>query len=130
VIPTNGGDFADLKTSADVTTIALMKTIRTYGYHQQGALIWEVCEALGQPFESFVLMFVETSNPFCARTSPLTDEDLALGRQQNRLMMRQIRRCIDAGHFPGPGEGDLRAMPLSNDERERIKARLQAEGLV
>lgn len=129
VIPTASGDYADLKTARDVTTPALMSAIREHGYHMQGALIWEVCEALGQPFETFTLLFIETSAPYCARTVPLTDDDLARGRLQNRLMMKTIKGCMDIDHFPGPGEGDTRPLPLSNDERDRIDARLKAEGL-
>jgi hypothetical protein len=127
VIPTDSGDFADLKTASEVVTPALMSSIRTYAYHMQGALIWETCEVLGQPFESFILMFVETSKPYCARSAPLTDDDLARGRLQNRWALRKIRQCIDLNHFPGPGEGDTAAMPLSHDERERIDARLKLE---
>jgi hypothetical protein len=58
VIPTDSGDFADLKTASEVITPALQSSIRTYAYHMQGALIWEVCDVLGQPFESFVLLFI------------------------------------------------------------------------
>ena len=130
VIPITDADFVDLKTASDVTTVALQYTMRTYGYPQQGALIWEACEALGQPFTSFVLMFVETSNPWCSRTVQVDDEDLSWGRQQNRWALRKIRGCIDTGHWPGPGEGELRPLRISNDERERIKARLKAEGLL
>jgi hypothetical protein len=43
-------------------------------------------------------------------------------------MLRQIAACIAAKHWPGPGEGDLRPLPLSNDERARIDARLKHEG--
>ena len=129
VIPTDSGDFADLKTASEVTTPALMSSIRTLAYHMQGALIWEVAEALDQPFESFTLMFIETANPWCARTAPMDDTDLALGRQQNRLMLRQIKSCMEAGRFPGPGDGDPRPMPLSKDERTRIEERLKIEGL-
>jgi hypothetical protein len=128
VVPTAGPDYVDLKTAREVTTISLMSSIREHGYHQQGALIWEFCEAMGIPFETFVLLFIETSNPYCARTVPLTDDDLARGRLQNRAMLRKIRQCLDLKHFPGPGEGDLRPLPLSNDERERIDARLKLEG--
>jgi hypothetical protein len=128
VIPTDSGDFADLKTASEVTTVALMKSIRTYSYHQQGSLIWEVCETLSQPFESFILMFIETAKPFCARSVPLTDDDLARGRLQNRWALRKIKQCMELKHFPGPGEGDTSAMPLSKDERERIDARLKLEG--
>jgi hypothetical protein len=129
VVPTAGPDYVDLKTAREVTTVSLMSSIREHGYHQQGGLIWEACEALGQPFETFVLLFIETSNPYCARTVPLTDDDLARGRLQNRAMMRKIKGCMDVSHWPGPGEGDLRPLPLSVDERDRIDARLKAEGL-
>jgi len=129
VIPPTSGDFVDLKTTSDVTTVALMSTIRSYSYHQQGALIWEACETLGHPFQTFVLMFVETSKPHCSRAVPLSDADLARGRMQNRAMLRRIATCIEEDHFPGPGEGDLREMSLSNDERERIDIRLRLEGI-
>jgi hypothetical protein len=128
VIPTDSGDFADLKTASDVTTVALMSSIRSYAYHMQGALIWEACEVLNLPFESFILMFIETDKPYCARAVPLTDDDLARGRMQNRAMIRKIKQCMELNHFPGPGEGDTRAMPLSKDERDRIDARLKLEG--
>jgi hypothetical protein len=128
VVPT-GPDFVDLKTAADVTTVALMSSIRSYGYHQQGALIWEMCDALEQPFESFLLLFIETARPHCARAVPLTDDDLARGRLQNRAMLKTIAGCMANKHWPGPGEGDMRAMPLSHDERARIDARLKIEGV-
>jgi hypothetical protein len=74
-------------------------------------------------------MFVESVRPHCARTVPLTDDDLARGRKQNRAMLRKITGCIDTGHWPGPGEGDLTPLPLSHDERTRIDERLRWEGL-
>lgn len=122
-------EYVDLKTASEVTTPALMSSIRSYGYHQQGALIWEVCEALGQPFGSFMLMFVETDAPYCARSVLVHDEDLARGRLQNRAMLRAIRRSIDANHFAGPGEGNIETMGLALDERKRIDERLKIEGL-
>ena len=127
VVP-SGPDFVDMKTASDVTTVALMSAIRSYAYHQQGALIWEMCDAIGQPFESFLLLFIETARPFCARTVPLVDDDLARGREQNGVMLRKIASCIETKHWPGPSEGDMRPLPLSNDERARIDERLKYEG--
>jgi hypothetical protein len=131
VIPTAAGDFVDLKTTTDVTSYALMSTIRNFGYHQQGALIQEAVEQLGagHAFEEFFLMFVETAAPYCARAFPLSREDLMRGRKQNRAMLRLIADCIDTGHWPGPGEDDLQPLPLSVDERARIDARLKREGI-
>ena len=129
VIPAADDTFVDLKTTADVTTPAIMSTIRSYGYHQQGALIWEACEALDQPFATFVLLFVETANPYCARVVELPEEDLSFGRQQNRDGLRKIRTAIDLDRWPGPGEGDVRVIGLAKDERARIKERLKLSGL-
>jgi hypothetical protein len=42
-------------------------------------------------------------------------------------MIRRIANCITTDHWPGPGEGDLRALPLADAERERIDARLKFE---
>jgi hypothetical protein len=130
VIPLDTGEYVDLKTTRDSTTPAVQSSIRSYGYHQQGALIWEVCDGLEMHFESFTLAFIETSRPWCSRMVPLDEHDLARGRYQNRSSMRKIARCIDTGHWPGPGEGELHALPLSHDERERIDARLKAEGII
>jgi hypothetical protein len=129
VIPASAADYVDLKTIHEVTTPALQSAIRSYGYHQQGALIWEVCDQLELPFETFVLMCIETAAPYCARAVPLTEDDLARGRLQNRAMLRKIATCLTQGHWPGPGEGDLRPLPLSHDERARIDERLKHEGM-
>ena len=127
MIPISGPDFVDLKTTNDVTSHALQYTIRSFGYHQQGALIWEVCEALGLPFASFNLLFVETSAPHCARHVPLDDKDLEFGRRMNRIAMKRIAASMALKHWPGPGEGEDRALPLAHDERARIEARLKIE---
>jgi hypothetical protein len=130
VIPVSGPDFVDLKTTRDVTSYALMSTIREFGYHQQGALIWEVCEALGIPFASFNLLFVETSAPHCARHVPLDDKDLELGRRINRVALKRIAAAMTLKRWPGPGQDEDRALPLSHAERERIEARLKIEETV
>jgi len=129
VIPMTSGDYIDMKTASGVTTHELQYTMREYGYHQQGALVWEACDALGSPFTEFTLMFIETSSPYCSRDISVTPEDMARGRKQNLWAMRAIRNCIEQDHWWGPGEGDLRPLPLGNDERARIDARLKAEGM-
>jgi len=129
VIPTDSGDFTDLKTASEVTTVALMSSIRTYGYNMQGGLISQACDELGLPFKSFNLLFVETAAPYCARGNPLNDKDLGLGRQQNEWALKKIKRAMDTGRFPGPGEDDQSELGLSGDERGRIEARLKLEGL-
>lgn len=123
VIP-HDGDYVDLKMTSDVTDLAIMGSLKNFGYHMQGGLVWEVCEQLGLPFTSFTLLLIETEPPYCVRAVPLTDDDLSRGRLQCRAMLRLTRACIDKGHWPGPGEGELRPIPLGTAERVSIDARL------
>src|SRR5262245_17610617 len=129
VVPTDSGEFCDLKTAGEVTDVAIQSAIRVYGYHQQAGLVWEACEALGTPWREFILMFIETAIPHCARAVPLMEDDIGRGRLQNRAMLRKIASCMVENHWPGPGEGDPRPLPLGNDERSRIDDRLKAEGV-
>jgi hypothetical protein len=131
VIPTASGDYVDLKTAAEVTTPALQYSIRSYGYNQQGALVGEVAQSIltDIPFASFWLMFIETAKPYCARAVRLTDEDLKDGNRMNRWAMRKIALCLAEGRWPGPGEDEPETMGISNDERARVRARLEREGL-
>lgn len=124
VIPTYDGMFADLKTTPSVLDIDLKMTLRKYSYNMQGALIWEVCELLGMPFEGFVLVFIEKKSPYCTRVVELTDDDLGRGRLQNRAMIRQMKRCIDARAWPGPGKSDAEFFSIPKAEQEYIDMRL------
>ena len=131
VIPIGSGDYVDLKTAADVTTMALQSSIRSYGYHQQGALVMEAAADLSPEINSkqFVLLFIETVNPYCARAVPLEEKDLVRGIDQNAAMLKWIAECIETKRWPGPGgEDDLRPLGLSNDERSRIDERLKRGG--
>lgn len=122
VIPTADGTFADLKTTPSVVDTDLWRTMRTFGYHMQGALIWQVCEILGLPFDGFALVFVEKKHPFCVRIIDMTDFDLNRGRRQNRAMLREMRRCLDSGDWPEPESTGPFSLPKS--EAEYIDAKL------
>jgi hypothetical protein len=122
VIPTADGTFADLKTTPSVVDTDLWRTMRNYGYRMQGALIWQVCELLGLPFDGFVLVFIEKKFPFCVRIIDMSDEDLSRGRRQNRAMLRVMKRCVDTGEWPGPETP--RTFSPATSEAEYIDARL------
>jgi hypothetical protein len=42
-------------------------------------------------------------------------------------MIRRVADCIRTDRWPGPGDGDIRPLSLSNDERDRIDTRLKYE---
>jgi len=123
IIP-NDGDFVDLKITTDVTDVGVYRMLRDYGYHMQAGLTWEACEQLDIPFQTFTLFLIESGEPYCTRAVPLYDEDISRGRQQCRRAMRKIANAIDKGYWPGPGEGEMRAMGVPAATRLAIDAQL------
>lgn len=101
----NDGDYADLKTSIDVSIDYLEKIVGDYGYHRQGALIREGAKVvMGVPPEafSFTLIFIETKPPYCCTIVALTEEDLDLGHMENRQALKLFKHCLDHNDWPGP----------------------------
>lgn len=103
VIPTHSGDCVDLKTTTSVQWTPLQRTVAEFGYVQQFALMREGFAALGMPFASATLVFVEKNPPYCARVVSLRSQDLDRGQQDNRAALRSFHRCMDSGEWPGPG---------------------------
>jgi hypothetical protein len=131
VIPTDSGDFVDLKTTQSVLYNDMVRSIGEYGYHQQGALIAEGYQILvGKPIATFSLYFVESSRPHCARMVQLKDHDLLLGRQQNRNALRRFVEALNSGVWPGPGgrQDSVQFIEISEYARKNIEGRLKFEG--
>jgi hypothetical protein len=126
-MPSDSGDFADLKTTQSVLYVDLQKTLDDFGHPQQGALVIEGARALGVEASTFSDVFVEKKRPHCVRVATLFDEDLALGADQNRVALRTFADCLANGHWPGPGDdrADAETIKLSERARERIKERLK-----
>jgi hypothetical protein len=133
VIPTDSGDFTDLKTLGYgvVDYPNLVRTIAEHGYHQQAALCAEGFEALiGEKLKSFSFYFVESKRPHCARMVMLRDADLVLGMRQNRNAMRRFVTAMNAGHWPGPGgtQEEVVSVDLSDARRLAIEGELRRQG--
>lgn len=104
VIPNASGLVADLKSTTSVTDDALAKSMASFGYHMQAAVVGMALEqVLGLQMEDFALVWVEKAEPFCVRVTTLTPEDLERGRRQVRAALRIMARCLETGHWPGPG---------------------------
>src|SRR5690606_28242727 len=105
-IPTGSGLYADLKTTESVSDEALERSLASFGYHMQAALVGMASEAvLGRQMEEFAFVWVEKSAPFCVRVTVLTGEDLERGRMQLRRSIDTFARCVKSGEWPGPGGG-------------------------
>lgn len=117
VIPNDSGDVADLKTTVSVATEALRRTIADYHYAMQGALVGMGFEAvLQRQMQSFSLVFVEKTPPYCCRVVTLRPSDLERGERQVRAAAAIFADCCTREEWPGPGGTQQDAEYLSPSE--------------
>jgi len=128
VIPNASAVMADLKTTVSVTDDALAKSLASYDYQCQGAVVGMAAEAvLGVQMEAFALVWVEKADPWCVRVTQLTPDDLERGRRQVRAALRTMARCIDTGVWPGPGGADASYLSLPAWAANRIDTELELQ---
>jgi hypothetical protein len=128
-IPSDSGDFTDIKTTQSVLYRDLQKSIGEFGYHQQAALTIEGARALDIEANSFTLIWVEKKPPYCVRAQQLKDEDVARGMKQNRWALRLFADCLQRNVWPGPGDDrdDAEYVDLPDWRRTQIDERLKFE---
>lgn len=130
-VPSDSGDFVDLKTTISVQWIDLMRAISDFGYHQQGALVTQAArQVLNIPNPTFTLVFVESRPPHCPRIVTIDQRDLELGDRLNRTAIDTFVRCLKSGHWPGPGgeREDAEMIGLSDHDR-KYDERLSQQGI-
>lgn len=96
--PQTGGGIVDLKTCDDLTWFEA--DARRYGYtHQMAfyrALIHRAC---GVEFPVHIVA-VEKKEPFRCGVWRLTDDSLAIARQENEAAIGRLLECEKSGEFP------------------------------
>lgn len=118
---TGYADIQDLKTSSDLSTKALQRSVFNYGYHIQ-ANSYE--EAVGICYPAFLgrirtnFLFCETETPFCVRVMPLAGSMNELGRRAWDEAKTTWKTCTESGEWPG-----------YSDERIEATAWMLAEAL-
>lgn len=116
VIPNHSGLVADLKTTPSVGTESLGRSLASFHYHVQAAIVQMGLRAvLDRQMEEFALVWVEKAPPFCVRVTTLTGADVERGELQARAALRLMARCLDTGVWPGPGgdraDGEYLSLP-------------------
>jgi hypothetical protein len=109
VIPSNGADFADLKTFAPQgknIKRAVHRAISDHRYDMQMALAVMGAEVvMGVPTSECVLVMVQTTEPYTCSMVKLDEEALYWGRVWCRHAIDTFAMCMEAGHWPQPVEG-------------------------
>lgn len=134
-IPTDGGDFSDLKSIADISDEGIERAIGDTGIPMQGAMVRRVCTLLGIEFTSFSLIFSEKTSPYCVRVKTLTEGDLELGDKLVTTALKVYARCLDRMIWPGPGGDQVDAeyaqmSPWKRGQLERRAEKLEKEMLL
>lgn len=127
-IPNDSGDYADLKTTTSVETESLARSIATFGYPMQGALVGMGSRAvLGREMQTFTLVFVEAKPPHCVRVVTIKPDDIERGERQVRAATRSFAECCASGFWPGPGgvQQDAEYLDLPEWSRRVIDNRLE-----
>lgn len=116
------GIYADLKTTASFDEDFLERQNFDAGYYLQGAMLRMVCRALEIPFDTFVLLYVLKDDVPDTTHVELSTYELDRGEMEIRAALRLIRRCLDAGEWPGarPFAGGTRALSLKPWAQQRI----------
>jgi len=128
-IPNASGDVADLKTTTSVATNSLQRTIEDYDYAMQGGLVsMAFNQVLGIALETFTLVFVEKTAPWCVRVVTLTPEDMLRGTMQIAAATKIFAACSETGEWPGPGgyQQDAEYLPIREFKRRAIDDQLEA----
>ena len=126
VIPTAAGDFADLKTAARVAPEDLTRAVSDRRLDMQAALVkWGAKAVLGIDMTDFALVFVEKSPPHCVEIRVIRPDDIAAAEDDLRAALQLFARCLERGHWPGPGGSlsDLAPIGLSDFARRRAADR-------
>jgi hypothetical protein len=131
-IPNDCLDVSDLKTTTSVATDDLRRTLSTFGYHAQGAMVGMAMRGvLQREMQTFSLVFVETKSPHCVRVITVKPDDLARGEKQIKAAAAIFAECVETGQWPGPGgiQQDAEYLDMGEWARRQIDERLELLGV-
>lgn len=98
--------LGDYKTSKSAHPRDINRAIAEYGYDQQLALCMEgIARVLGRQIDSAFFVVQEKVEPYMVTIAPVDDDTLWWGARLNRKALNDIKRCLDAGEWPGYGGG-------------------------
>ncbi|MBL4898099.1 MAG: PD-(D/E)XK nuclease-like domain-containing protein [Colwellia sp.] len=103
--------------------------VEDHGYDMQMGFAAECFEALtGVWSDQCGLVFQEDTAPYDAILRPIPEEDLRIGQFLNRQAAIRFRECLDADHWPGPGE-HIAPFHRREDARVALLERMQTAGV-
>ena len=122
-IPTESMDYVDLKTTRSIIWPDIQRSIRDYGYFMQAGLTAMVVQAvLGQPLNSYTLVFAESREPHCIEIITLKENDIARGIAACEIALTKFVKCWQEKRWPGPrgDRADAQYLEMTEFDQRRI----------
>lgn len=92
----------DLKTTTDASPEAVQRTVQSYAYDMQGALVGMAMKAvLDVDMTAFALVFIEKTAPYAVSVVEVDLGWISYARRRLRRSIDTFARCIESGEFPG-----------------------------
>lgn len=91
----------DLKTTREeATKYNIQRAAMKYGYYLQAGMMFEACKAVDEPFQGFVLLAVETSEPYAPAIYMLDEESIQYGVNHFNELKYKLAECMNANEWP------------------------------
>jgi exodeoxyribonuclease VIII len=91
----------DLKACVDASFKGFGRAVQNYDYHLQDAHYSKGFEVIGKRLEEFVFIAIENEAPFVCQPYFCGIEERACGEMLRARGTRILKKCMDAGRFPG-----------------------------
>jgi len=98
------GLAVDLKSTADATERAFTRQAFDLQYDRQAAHYRDGLLEIGWPIEHFLFVAVQKTPPYLVGLYVLHAEDEEIGRQDNRVLMGWLAKCLVTNEWPGLSE--------------------------
>ncbi len=102
----------DLKTTSDPSPEQFAKSCASFRYHGQAAHYLDGLHAVTGERHTFAFVAVGTSAPFTVAIYELSDEAVAIGREQNRAALAGIAECLRTGDWTPPYSSQTNILDL------------------
>lgn len=124
------GIFADLKTAGKLDEDFLERQMADAVYYLQGGMTKMVCDLLGIPFETFVLLYVLNDDVPDTAHVEIAQCDIERGERAIRWAFDAIRRGLDTGEWPGarPFNDGTRQLQMKPWDKTRMDNFLDMAG--